>query len=191
MKTLINILCVTLTIALLSSCASDKGASQEVTQTSGEPQPEEWPYKKNGIRLIFIADSNLNFSDGIAHTLHICFYQLRDPNAFNQLTSDHDGLLQLLECFLFDPGVTSFKELMVQPGQTLSVALDRAEGSKYVGIATGYDKIEKERMIIFRQIPVVVKRKGLMWWKKYAEPDDLHLKIKLGSRQIESVEVIQ
>ena len=191
MKTFIKILCVTAIIVLLCSCASDKGTSEGVTQTSDEPQPEEWPYKKNGIRLIFIADSKLNFSDGIAHTLHICVYQLRDPNAFNQMTSDRDGLLQLLECFLFDPGVTSFKELTVQPEQTLSVALDRAEGSKYVGIATGYDKIEKERIIIFRQIPVKVKRKGLMWWKKIAEPDDLQLKIKLGSQQIVADEVIQ
>jgi type VI secretion system VasD/TssJ family lipoprotein len=178
-------------VILLGSCASDKDSSQEVTQTAQEPQPEAWPYKKNGIRLIFMADPKLNFSDGIAHTLHICFYQLRDPNAFNQLSSDQDGLLQLLECFLFDPSVTSFKELIVQPGQTLSMALDRAEGSKYVGIATGYSKIEKERIILFRQIPVDVKRKGLMWMKKYAEPADLHLKVKLGPQQIEKVEVIQ
>jgi type VI secretion system VasD/TssJ family lipoprotein len=178
-------------MVFLCACASDKGASEEVTRTSEDPQPEEWPYKKNGIRLIFIADSKLNSSDGIAHTLHICAYQLRDPNAFNQLTSDQDGLLQLLECFPFDSSVTSFKELIVQPGQTLSVALDRAEGSEYVGIATGYAKVEKERIIIFRQIPVDVKRKGLLWRTKYAEPADLHLKIKLGSQQIESVEVIQ
>ena len=128
MKTFIKILFVIAMVILLCSCASDKDPYQEVTQTSQEPQPEDWLYKKNGIRLIFMADSKLNLSDGIAHTLHICFYQLRDPNAFNQLSSDQDGLLQLLECFLFDPSVTSFKELIVQPGQTLSIALDRAEG---------------------------------------------------------------
>jgi type VI secretion system VasD/TssJ family lipoprotein len=151
-------------------------------------EPESWPYKENAIHLILRADPQLHLHNGVPHTLHLCFYQLRDPNAFNQLTEDKEGLYVLLNCGTFDASVTGFKALIVQPGQVLSQSMDRAEGTRYVGIAAGYYNVERERIIRSTRIPVKIKRKAPTFIKKIAEPDVLKLDITLGPQQIEKIE---
>jgi type VI secretion system VasD/TssJ family lipoprotein len=177
-----------LAMALLAlSCASQKGSRPAA---SSELQPEDWRYEKDAIRLVFKADPKLNFREGVPHTLHLCIYQLRDPNAFNQLAADQEGLYLLLGCRTFDASVTSFKGESIQPGQDLTMTLDRAEGSKYVGIAAGYYQIERERTIRLVEIPIEIRSKGFFGWTKYAVPGVLNLDVGLGAQQIEKVEAI-
>jgi type VI secretion system VasD/TssJ family lipoprotein len=140
--------------------------------------------------LVLNADPQLNAHDGVPHTLHLCLYQLKDPNAFNQFSGDQDGLYLLLDCSVFDPSVTSFQRLTIQPGQQLTQSFDRAEGSRYVGIAAGYYRIEKERITRFLKIPVKIKRRGWLL-RKYGLPGELDLEISLGPQQIEKIETIQ
>jgi type VI secretion system VasD/TssJ family lipoprotein len=103
---------------------------------SSAPPPQE--YKKGGIALNIAADSQLNRFKNSPHTLVLCFYQLKDPNAFNQLADDSNSLAKLMECGKFDSSVTYAKKIVVQPGQRLSEQRDLAEGTRYIGIATGY-----------------------------------------------------
>jgi predicted component of type VI protein secretion system len=63
--------------------------------------PPQWTYEKDAIRMHIKADDKLNLDEGEAHTLLLCAYQLSDPNTFNQLSNDQDGLYKLLECSLF------------------------------------------------------------------------------------------
>jgi type VI secretion system VasD/TssJ family lipoprotein len=172
-------------LVVFIACGSKKN-----TQPAGssEIEPEDWYYQENAIQLVLRADPQLHLHNGVPHTLHLCFYQLRDPNAFNQMTEDEDGLYLLLNCGTFDASVTSFKALQVQPGQVFSQRMDRAEGSRYVGIAAGYYNIERERIIRSLKIPVKIKRKGPLFIKKYAVPAVLKLEITLGPQQIEKVE---
>jgi type VI secretion system VasD/TssJ family lipoprotein len=172
---------------LVLSCASQKESRQPA---ASDLQPEEWGYEKDAVRLVFKADPKLNFREGVPHTLHLCIYQLRDPNAFNQLAADQEGLYLLLGCSTFDASVTSFKGESIQPGQVLTMTLDRAEGSKYVGIAAGYYQIERERIIRLVGIPIEIRSKGLLGWTKYAVPGVLNEEITLGAQQIEKVEAI-
>jgi type VI secretion system VasD/TssJ family lipoprotein len=151
-------------------------------------EPEVWPYEENAIQLILRADPQLHLHNGVPHTLHLCVYQLRDPNAFNQLTEDKEGLYVLLDCRTFDASVTGFKPLIVQPGQMLSPTMNRAEGTRYLGIAAGYYNVERERIIYTTRMPVEIKRKPPLYIKKYAVPDVLKLDITLGPQQIEKVE---
>ena len=187
MKTYLKLVLILGMVLLVLSCASKKDSR---STASSDLQPAEWRYEKDAIRLVFKADPKLNFRDGVPHTLHLCIYQLRDPNAFNQLAADQEGLYLLLGCSTFDASVTSFKGESIQPGQDLTMTLDRAEGSKYVGIAAGYYQIERERIIRFVEIPIEVKSKGLLGWTKYAVPGVLNLDITLGPQQIEKVEAI-
>jgi len=146
--------------------------------------PPEFTYGKSAIRLQFKADKDLNLYQGASHTLLLCVYQLRDPNAFNQLVGDEDGLYKLLECGSFDPSVTNVKRLIVQPGQEVSFALDRAEGTRYVGLVAGYSIMKKENMIRLLQIPIVIEKKGFIRTTKTQKPGLLDVTIYLGAQGI-------
>jgi type VI secretion system VasD/TssJ family lipoprotein len=187
LKTWLKLVLVLVVVVFFFSCGTKKRSTQK---SSSEIEPDKWSYQRDAIRLVLNADPQLNEHDGLPHTLHLCLYQLRDPNAFNQLSGDEDGLYLLLDCGVFDPTVTSFQRLTIQPGQQLSQSFDRAEGSRYVGIAAGYYIIEKERITRFLKIPIKIKRRGLMF-KKYGVPGELDLEITLGPQQIEKVETIQ
>ncbi|MBN1932236.1 MAG: type VI secretion system lipoprotein TssJ [Desulfobacterales bacterium] len=146
--------------------------------------PPEWRYEKDAIHLQFRPDSQLNIYEGMPHTLHACVYQLRDPNAFNQLADDNDGLYKLLECSLFDASVSSCKRVTLNPGQDLTVDLDRAEGAKYVAIVAGYYSFEKERMVRLFDIPVIIEKKGWLKRTQISKPGPLQIEIILGPQQI-------
>jgi type VI secretion system VasD/TssJ family lipoprotein len=174
MKKYVKMLSVLLLIFFVCSCAS-----QPV------PPPSEWRYEKEAIHLNFIADPQLNLYDGEAHTLLVCVYQLRDPNAFNQLTEDEDGLYKLLECSRFDSSVVSSQRLFVQPRQSFTDTLDRAEGARYVAVVAGYYVVQKEGMVRLFDVPWYVETKGLIRRTKMAKPGPLNIDLVLGSEQIQ------
>ena len=147
--------------------------------------PSEWKYEKDAIRIHLSADIQLNLYEGTPHPLVICFYQLGDPNTFNQLTGDNEGLYRLLECSRFDTSVVSSKRMIVHPGQDLTFTLDRAEQAKYVAVVAGYSIIQKEGMVSLFEVPVTVERKGCLWLTKVSRPDALHISLILGSLQIQ------
>ncbi len=103
-------------------------------------------YKKDDMTFVLKADAQLNRYQNNAHTLFLCIYQLKDPNAFNQLAEDKNGLPKLLECSRFDSSVANAKRLVMQPGQEIKDVRDRAEGARFIGIATGYFGTGKERV---------------------------------------------
>lgn len=114
----------------------------------------DWTYEKEAIELSYRSDSQLNSYQGNPHTLMLCLYQLRDPNAFNQLVDEEEGLSKLLECNRFDPSVTVSRRLVVYPGKVKTEILDRAEGTKYVGVVAGYYSLKKERAVRFFSVSV-------------------------------------
>ena len=167
-------LCLLACLSLAWSCAS-----------APVGPPSEWRYEQGAVHLNLQADSQLNLYEGQPHTLLVCVYQLRDPNAFNQLTEDEDGLYKLLECSRFDSSVVSSKRLFVQPGQTLTDALDRAEGARYVAIAAGYYLVRKEGMVRLYDVPWYVEKKGFLGSNKISKPGPLTIDLVLGSEQIQ------
>jgi type VI secretion system VasD/TssJ family lipoprotein len=146
--------------------------------------PPESAYEEGAIKVHVKADQQLNLSDGKAHTLLVCVYQLKDPNALNQLSGDEDGLYRLLECGLFDASVAAAKRLIVQPGQDTIFNLDRAEGARYVAITAGYYLLEKERMVRLYEIPVVIEKKGIIKRSKIKKLGILEIDLRLGPEQI-------
>ncbi len=149
--------------------------------------PPEFTFGKSAIQLQLKAAKDLNMYQGSAHTLLLCVYQLRDPNGFNQLTGDEDGLYKLLECSNFDASVTNVKRLIIQPGQEITFTLDRAEGTRYVGLVAGYSIMKKENMIRLLQIPIVVEKKGFIRTTKTQKPGVLQVTILLGPQGIKQV----
>ncbi len=154
-------------IFLLGSCATPTPPPIPV-----EPKPT---YTEKFISVHLKADSQLNLYGGGSHALHLCVYQLGDPNAFNQLSENEMGIGKLLACDRVDagpavPGVAIAKKLIVQPGEDQTFELDRAEGAKYVGVVAGYYQLQKRQVTRLYPIPtteareqgmIVIKQKPL------------------------------
>jgi type VI secretion system VasD/TssJ family lipoprotein len=157
--------------------------------TSRPLPPPQWQYEKDAIHIHLKADSQLNLSEGMPHTLLICLYQLRDPNVFNQLADDIEGRYKLLECGLFDASVTSFKRLIINPGQESTFVLDRSEGSKHMAIVAGYYLIQRQRILRLLDIPVVEEKKGWIKRTKILKPGPITIELTLGPQQIQKLEV--
>ncbi len=154
-------------------------------QVSSPPPPVEWRYAKDAIRLHLQGDPKLNLFQGDAHTLMVCVYNLGDPNAFNHLVGEKEGLTKLLECGRFDPSVASSKRLVVQPGQELTESLDRAEGAKYVGFVAGYFSFQKEKMVRLFSIPLLEETQGVLFRTKSSIPAVLNIDLYLGPQEIQ------
>ena len=147
--------------------------------------PPEWKYETEAIQLHLKADFQLNLHEGTPHTLLICVYQLRDPNTFNQLAGDNNGLYKLLECGLFDSSVAGSERLIIHPGQDLTFRLNRAEGARYIAIVAGYYSLHKERIIRLFDIPVIIEKKGWIKRTKILKAGPLNIELTLGPKQIQ------
>ena len=150
--------------------------------------PPEWAYEKEAISLHIEADHNLNLNEGNSHTLHICVYQLSDPNGFNQLSGDLNGLLELLDCSIFDASVAVVKQITVHPGEIIDIKLDRAENAKYLAVTAGYIKILKQRITRLINIPVAVKKEGFIRTTKTQIPALIDVDLYLGPMQIKGIQ---
>lgn len=144
MRKYIKIVSSLLFIFLTCSCA--------FRPVNSEPK---WRAEKNGIQLYLTADPQLHLYEGSPHTLYICIYQLTGPNAFNERIRNKEGLAELLECRLFDASVARSHSLTLYPGEERTEQLDRAEGTKYVGLVAGYYSLKKENMTRLLPVPVV------------------------------------
>ncbi len=137
----------------------------------------EWKYEKDAIILYLKSDPKLNYYKNNTHTLVLCAYQLNDPNVFNQLIDRNGGLSKLLECTSFDPSVTSSKRLLIYPDRERIDSLDRAEGTKYVGIVAGYYLLKKNHSVRFFEIPLSFF---------FSNPKILRIDLYLGPQKIQS-----
>ncbi len=149
------------------------------------PPPPDWTFEKEAIQLRLKADSQLNLYNGKPHTLFVCIYQLRDPNAFTQHSENEEGLYKLLKCELFDSSAVKSKNLIIHPGDDSTYNLDRAEGAEYCAVVAGYSRLKKERIIRLMEIPVYTEENGLFRKTRVRKPGPLNVELKLGSKQIE------
>lgn len=166
------------------------GVSSLLLACSSAPlvkHPPEWGYEKDAIQLHFIGDPQLNLYQKRAHSLLVCLYHLRDPNGFNQLVDEKDGLTRLLECSRFDPSVTYSRRLVMQPNQEMSESIDRTDGAKYVGIVAGYYTLQKESTVRSYQIPITEVKKGSILIQKTAK---LNINLYLGPQDIIQIQDI-
>lgn len=155
-----------------SDSATDSPRSEKVKAAADA-------YKKDDITLLIKPDTQLNRYQNNGHTLFICIYQLKDPNGFNQLIEEPDGIEKLLECRRFDSTVANAKRLVIQPGQNYKDTRDRAQGARYIGIATGYYGRGKEKLTHLELLPS----------GRVDETTGTTIQIELGPYEIESVTV--
>ncbi len=164
MRSVIRLMGILLPLVLCLGCPP---ASKQTAQpVDVRPVPTE-----RFITLNFKADPALNLYDGSAHALHVCVYQLIDPNAFYQLSEDEAGLSKLMRCDRFDPGVGLANRFIIQPGEMSTERVNRAEGARHIGIVAGYFNLKKDNVI--RMAPVSL--------------GPMNLDLYLGSRAIQDM----
>jgi len=151
------------------------------------PPPPVYSYGKKAIEVHLQADPLLNLNKDSPHTLLICVHQLTDPNAFNRLIGDTNGIYKLLECSQFDGSVTHSKRIIVQPDQKVLYTLDRAEGTKFVAVGAGYYNVKKDDVVRLYEIPIVTKILGFFSRTSVAEPGVLKIELDLGPMNIRDV----
>jgi len=154
-RTLLLCLIFSLMVAVLASCGS---------KTVSPPPKPEASYAEEAIVVHLKADKHLNLFQNSPHALHLCLYQLSNPNSINQYSSDAGGISQLLRCKSFDPSVTMSRKIVMQPGSESTTVMDRAQGSAYLALAAGYYTMDREHAVRLVQIPVVEETTG--WFRK-------------------------
>ncbi len=141
---------VTCLVFFCSSCSMmpwSKAKSGPEAKSTYEPR-----YEKNALTVNIKSNPRLNLYQERPHSLVLCMYELKEPNMFNQLSDERDGIYKLMECGRFDGSVAFAKRQIVQPGEDICDVRDRAEGAKYLGIVAGYYDLKKNSAI--RLLPI-------------------------------------
>jgi type VI secretion system VasD/TssJ family lipoprotein len=138
-------------------------------------RPPEFTYEREAVALRLKAEAQLNVFQNRSHTLLVCIYQLRDPNSFNQILDEGEGISKLLECTRFDASVSTAKKLVLQPGQETIENLDRADGAKYIGVLAGYYDLKRETSSRLYKVPVSYLN----------QPEKVTIDLILGPRAIQ------
>ncbi|MFH1139977.1 MAG: type VI secretion lipoprotein TssJ [Pseudomonadota bacterium] len=150
--------------------------------------PIKWSFWPKGVSIRIKAGPRLNEYEGRTHTVSVCIYQLSSSNVFLELCKQEAGVVSLLNCKSFDASVASFNRAILQPGRTLDLVLDRAEGAQFVGLAAGYFALQPDKSVRLVEIPADVIEKGVFTTNTYQRPSPLNLDVLLGPQYIENVE---
>lgn len=173
-----------LLLFLLVCCLLVLSCSSKTVPTMPEVK---YGYEPQAIQLHLRSDRRLNLFQNSPHSLSLCVYQLVDPNGFNQRIGEEEGLYELLECKRFDSSVATFKRLVVLPGEEVEKKLDRAEGAKYVAVVAGYFTLQRDRIYLLREIPVVIEKKGWVFRTKIHKPGVMNIDLLLGPQEIHEI----
>jgi type VI secretion system VasD/TssJ family lipoprotein len=84
-----------------------------------------------------------------------------------------------------DSSVISRKRVVLQPGQEKDLVLDRAQGTRYLGLVAGYYDRHRGSFAKVIQVPVGEKRVGFLWIKKERYLDVVDMTVYLQARGIE------
>jgi type VI secretion system VasD/TssJ family lipoprotein len=162
------------------------GCSSSANRSSAE-QSVAVPYAQKGIHLSYHADSYLNHYEGNPSTLLLIVYQLESINGFSILSQTREGLLALLDGKEFDSSVMNVAQLFIAPGSSDNVEFDRAEKTRWVGIAAGYNSLDPRRSTCFYPIPIVIKGRNVpLVSKTKQEPGPLHIDLFLSASSIQN-----
>jgi len=159
-----------------------------VTSPAASPAEIKWTYQINAISFKVAADKQLNEYNGSPHALLLCVYQLSDKNKFIEMAGTSTGLTTLYDCKSFDKTVTHVERSFMQPDQNATLSFDRAEGTKFVGVAAGYYDLQGGGATRTWQIPMDTTDTGMLWWSDttYA-PAKLDAMLILGPHEIQKV----
>ena len=147
-----------------------------------------WDFAENSVLIEIQADSQLNQHQGEAHTLLLGVYQMEDAAPFYKLVADSAALARGLESGKGGDGFVQFSRYVVVPGQRTILSVDRAQKSKFVGIAAGFYQMNAANSTRLFEVPLTVASEGLVTTTYKAAPAVLALRLGLGAAGITSAQ---
>jgi len=168
-----GLLCAAGLLWMLSSCAHKP-----------DPAPS-WDFGPKGVKITYKAVKLLNAFDDKPHALLMVVYQLSEANQFKKLSQYEDGLRQLLEAKGKDPTFMAAQKVYIEPGNTKTLVLDRAEKARWVGVVAGYYALEPGKATALFEIPHRVETRGLIRRKRVATVEPLEVTLVLGEQAVQ------
>lgn len=122
------------------------------------PKAEEWLFENEALLFRVSAPNELNLYEGSSHATVVKIIQLDNPKAFNALRQDPFGMADMLTQRFIDPSFIAEKRLFMLPDDSLTISMDREEGTRYVGILAGYYALDEYKQVSrLIQIPAVAE----------------------------------
>lgn len=140
----------------------------------------DYGYAKDALSFRLAASPDLNLYNNQPHTVVLVFYSLSDPNSFNQLLESSDGIGRLLEGKRFDASALSPRQIVVQPGETKELVMDRVQGTRYVGVVGGFYNQQAQSFSRLYTVPTK-KLTTLFGKEKACVTEPLAVELELGS----------
>ena len=140
----------------------------------------DYGYQKDAIVFDLAASPDLNRFSNQAPSVVLVFHALSDPNSFNQLLESAEGVGRLLEGKRFDPSALSTRQVVVQPGETKKLVMDRVQGTRYVGVVAGFYNQQAQNFSRLYSIPTL-KLTSLFGAEKGCLTEVLAVRLELGS----------
>ena len=182
-----RLILLTFLTGFLFGCSSLGGKSTEEKKDEAKAKVT-WPYAKEGILLELASDIDLNFYSNQSHTLALGIWQFDDEKVFIKLLTDKAELIKALVTGNLPKGVLQLDRYVIQPDTKVLLKLDRAQGSKYVGILAGYYQFTGSGAARYFRIPLNIQSSGLISKDYTAEPAVLALRLQLGIQSIVNAE---
>lgn len=182
-----RLILLTFLTGFLFGCSSLGGKSTEEKKDEAKAKVT-WPYAKEGILLELASDIDLNFYSNQSHTLALGIWQFDDEKVFIKLLTDKAELIKALVTGNLPKGVLQLDRYVIQPDTKVLLKLDRAQGSKYVGILAGYYQFTPSGAARYFRIPLNIQSSGLISKDYTAEPAVLALRLQLGIQSIVNAE---
>ena len=143
----------------------------------------EHQFLKDGISVQVQADKELNTFSKEPHTLVVILYQFSEQGTFKAMLEDPAGVATLLEGGNFDKTVLAKNQLVIQPGESKKVLIDRVTGVRYLGVVAGY--YIQQPGSIGRLIPFERQSKYIYFWRFFqSDPSETRLILRLGKDAI-------
>lgn len=175
--------------ALLASC----GTVNSLMGGNSEAEAKaalEWSYAPGAISIELRSDPRLNLHDDAPHTLVLAIVQTIDPNLFKALLADETAVARLLATGQSIPPMTAVERVIVEPGRTRTIRIDRAQGAQYFGVIAGYYQLDPVSNARLFKIPVEVKSSGLVVKNRTAAPVPQRVNLVLGAERVMAAEQI-
>ena len=150
----------------------------------------EWSYAPGAISIELRSDARLNVYDDAPHTLVLAIVQTVDPNLFKALLADETAVARLLATGQSNPPMTAVERVIVEPGRSRTIRLDRAQMAQYFGVIAGYYQLDPVSNARLFRIPVEVKSSGLVVKNRTAAPAPQRVNLVLGAERVMAAEQI-
>ena len=174
-------------LSLLQSCSSMNSALGG--NSTKEARAEvSWGYEKDAILIDLVMDPDLNLYGNQAHTLVLGVYQLADESSYQKLVANREIVLQSLSLGISSDSTIQLDRYAVSPGKRTTLKINRAQGTKYVGVIAGYYNLVIPTSSYVFRIPVNMESTGLISKSYTAIPSVLAFRLYLGKNTIVNAE---